>query len=179
MKIIIFNLWLISSLYFCIGGITNIIILQKFEDAEKLPLFKETGLKNKNNDWFRNIAALNANEDYEKMTSFYPMYKFVGDTFSYVIILMSFGILGTVIKILISVNLNKKSISNQNFQTLPILGSLLGLLVLVLSELLPEFKYKSGNDKIFYGLAMFAGLFTKEFFAWLQKKFDTIFLNPK
>jgi hypothetical protein len=171
MKIVALVFWMIASLYFCIGGLTSIIIVEKSEEAQKLPLFKDTGLKDKNNDWVRNIPALEANEDYEKMASFYPMYQFCGDTFSYIITLISFGVLGTVVKILISITFGKKGLEENNLYTLPLLGGLLGLLVLVLSELLPEFKYKSGNDKLFYSAAFLGGLYTKEFFTWLEKKF--------
>jgi hypothetical protein len=174
MKIVAFFFWAILSLYFCVGGLTNIIILKKFEEAEKLPLFKDSGLKNKNNDWFRNIAALDANADYEKMISFYPSYEFVGTTFSYIITLMSFGILGTIVKILIPISLGRTKLGNQNVYTLPFLGALLGLLVLVLSEMLPEIKYKSGNDKLYFGMAVLGGLFTQEFFQWLEEKFTSL-----
>ena len=169
--------WIIISLYFCIGGISNIMITKKFEEAEKLPLFKDSGLKDKNNNWFRNIAHLAANEDYEKMASFYPMFKYFGETFCYILILMSFGILGTMLRILIAITVGNEKLEIQQVYTLPVLAAILGLLVLVASDLLPEFKYKSGNDKLYYCVTLLAGLFTKQFLVWLENKFNSILLQ--
>jgi hypothetical protein len=175
MKKIALVLWTICSLYLCVGGITNIIINTKFEEADKLPVFKDSGLRDKSNNWFRNIEQLDASNDYEKMTAFYPMYKYAGETFSYILTLMAFGILGTLIKILIAISFGKSALEKQNVYTLPMLGALLGILILIISDLLPEFKYKSGNDKLFYCMSLLAGLFTKQFFTWLENKFKTIF----
>lgn len=177
MKKLAIVIWTITSIYCCIGGISNIIITKKFEEAKKLPLFRDTGLRDKDDNFVRNIAELDANKDYESMTRFYPMFTWWGETFSYILILMAFGVLGAVIKILLAISLGKEGLGSQHVYILPVVGALLGLLVLVASDLLPEFKYKSGNDKLYYCLTLLAGLFTQQFLVWLEARFNTLFSN--
>jgi len=76
---------------------------------------------------------------------------------------------------ILAISLNESVLEKQPVYSLPVLGALLWLLILVVSDLLPEFKYKSGNDKLYYSLTLLAGLFTREFFTWLANKFKTIF----
>lgn len=171
MKIAYLTILLIISIYFVIGGISNIIINEMFEAAKELP---ENTTSDLNNGSFRNIAEQNASEEYDKMLTFYPMYKSLGSTLSYIFTLMCFGILGAIIRILLITSTTKISIEELRIYTIPILGGLIGLLTIVISELLPEFKYKSGNEKVYYSLAFLGGIFTQEIFNWLHRKFQQI-----
>jgi len=169
------NIYLISllfiSVYFVIGGISNILIEEKFETAMKLP---KDGTSDLDNGVFRNIQEQSANEEYEKMTVFFPLYDIVGSTVSYIITLMCFGILGSILRILLISLTVKDSFKESNTYISPILGGLLGLLTLVISELLPEFKDESGNAKVYYSMALLGGIYTQEIFKWLHKRLEQI-----
>jgi len=160
MKIIVFVLWLIASLYLCIGGIFYISVRQKFEEAKDLP---ECKVYDKDSE-YRNIDEMKAEREYRKMLSFYPFYKTAGSIICFVITLMAFGIFGSLIKILLMITLDKTSLADINVYTMPLLGGLIGILTFVLFELFPEFKNKSGNDKLFFSIALLGGIFTREFF---------------
>lgn len=120
---------------------------------------------------------MQASEEYDKMVVFFPLQETAGSTLIYLITLISFGILGSIVKILLTNVFENVKISDANVYTFPILGGLSGLLVIVVSELLPEFKYKSGNDKLFFGMALIGGLYTKVIFEWLNMKLQNFISN--
>lgn len=139
-----------------------------FETASNLPE------ENTSDSWdgtFRNIEEQSAYEEYEKMLSFYPLFNILGDTISYILILICFGILGSLIRLLLMSLMNKTKIDELDVFSTPALGGILGLLTLVVGELLPDFKYQSGNDKFYYTMAILGGIYTEEFFQWLEFRF--------
>lgn len=161
-------------MYFCVGGISNIIITQLFEEAKAAD---ENPIYGNGNERYRNILEMQASEEYDKMVVFFPLQETAGSTLIYLITLISFGILGSIVKILLTNVFENVKISDANVYTFPILGGLSGLLVIVVSELLPEFKYKSGNDKLFFGMALIGGLYTKVIFEWLNMKVQNFISN--
>lgn len=167
---IIFALSLLVSLYLCIGGIGNILITQKKEAAQKLPQLPVVGEDGVSHI---NIESLRASDEMKSLFTFYPIYN-VSTTISYILTLAGFGIVGATMRLFLS---NVKS--NQEFSLASnawiwiVLGAILGLSVLILDEiLLPEFKYTSGNDKVYYSTAFLGGIFTEELFKWLADFFQ-------
>jgi len=169
MKKIYLILLLIISVYFVIGGISNVLIDQKFEAAN---LLEEKPTSDLNNDRFRNIQEQEASEEQDKLEIYYPMYARLGSTLSYIITLMSFGVLGSIIRILLMSLSSKIVFEKLKIYTIPILGALMGLLTITLSDILPDFKDESGFGKVYYSIAFLGGIYTEEFFIWLKKKFQ-------
>ena len=161
---------LLFSLYMVVGGISSILINEKFEAALALP--KAT--VEKGNERFHNVEHQIANAEYVKMKQIFPIYDW--EILSYILTLMAFGLLGSIIKILIMDLKNDTNFNYSDMYSALVLGACLGLLTIVVSEVLPEFKSKSGNDKVFYTTALACGVFTLEIFEWLKKRFTT-FLN--
>ena len=152
------------------------MISEMFEKANSEPLEM---IRDADDSEFRNIHEMNASREYDKMVTYFPLYTKAGSTVSYIITLMCFGILGACIRILINATANTISVEQSNICPILILGALMGLLTIVLSEVLPEFKFKSGNDKLFYSISLLAAIFTKEFFTWLEVKFNSLFKQDK
>lgn len=158
-----------------IGGIASILIDEKFERAQNKP----SQLVEVGDTISDNILYQEATDEYEKLILFYPMYNNPGGTFSYILTLMAFGLLGSIIRVLI-IWLKKSGdaeVSTLNLYPILVLGTCIGLLTIVVAEVLPEFKLKSGNNKVFYSLALIGGVFTLEVFAWLQNKFSDFVKN--
>ncbi|MDC7996899.1 hypothetical protein [Gilvibacter sediminis] len=155
-------------MYLVIGGIASILIDEKFEQAQTKPAqLVEVG-----NTISDNILYQEATDEYENLIFFYPIYHNPGSTFSYILTLMAFGLLGSIIRVLIFWLKKSPEIEELNLYPILVLGTCVGLLTIVVSEVLPDFKFKSGNNKVFYSLALIGGVFTLEVFAWLQKKFS-------
>ncbi len=172
-KVYLFLLLLVS-IYFVLGGVGNIVIDQMFEEARQLP---ENVTSDQSGGQYRNIEEQNASMEYDKMQEFFPIYEAAGSTISYIITLMSFGILGSIIRLLLATLVGKSKIEDQKVFTVTCLGAIIGLLMLVVGELLPDFKYQSGNNKFFYTMAVLSGIYTEEFFQWLEKKLKSFFSN--
>ena len=164
---------LLLSLYMVVGGISSILINEKFEAALALP----EATVEKGNERFHNVHYQIANAEYVKMKQIFPIYDW--ETLSYLLTLMAFGLLGAVIKILIIDLKNDANFSYNDMYAALVLGTCIGLLTIVVAEVLPEFKAKSGNDKFFYTLALAGGVFTLEIFDWLKKRFTSFINKPQ
>ena len=174
-KKILFGIVLLLALYVVVGGITNILINEKFELAEEMPENKVIF----DNEEYRNLEHKEASDEYDKMVQFFPLYDKFGTTLSYLLSLMCFGVLGAILRILMGRLKDPKPFKDEKLYSALVLGALMGLLTVVLSELLPEFKFKSGNDKVFFGVALIGGVFTLEVFNWLQTKFSKFLSSEK
>ncbi|MBX2899821.1 MAG: hypothetical protein KF775_09220 [Cyclobacteriaceae bacterium] len=166
MKTLAILIWVLPSLYLCVGGISNIVISKSFENARMQPENPRTG---EDGNWYRNKAEQDASIDYENMIRLYPMYNGLGTTISYLLFLMGFGALGSIIRIL----LNKMNANNPlpAESLIPVVGVIIGIVVIVVDEFLPEFKYQSGKEKFYFTMALLGGLYSKEFLESLGKKF--------
>lgn len=156
------------SLYFVIGGIATIIIVEKVELSQEAAVDPTFGI---DGEEYRNIKEQEVSEDYERLMTFYPVYHFLGNTLSYIITLMSFGMLGAIIRIILIGIHDEEAFKDLKIYSIPILGALVGLLMIVLSHIIPEFKYQSGNQKAYYLLALVGGMYSMEIFSWLREKF--------
>ncbi len=173
MKKIYIIILFVLSLYFVIGGISNILIREMFEIANELP---ENPVYDIFDGKYRNIEQQNASIQNEKMLSFFPIYE-SQHIMSYLLTLICFGCLGSIIRLLLIKMSNNISLGKMQIIISPILGGLLGLLALIFAELIPEFKHESGNYKFYYTLALLGGIYTKEFFHWLEIRFRKLLQN--
>jgi hypothetical protein len=171
MRRLIFIIWLAISIYLCLGGIASILINEKFEEAEESPEHKVYGTGGKE---YRNLLDQEANEEYDKLMIVYPLFRIAGDTMTFLIMLMAFGTLGSVIKILLLHSLKRVPLQQINVFVLPALGGLVGLMMIVVEEILPEFKDQSGNFKFYFTAALLAGIYTEEVFAWLEQRLNAL-----
>nr|WP_299486255.1 hypothetical protein [uncultured Allomuricauda sp.] len=172
MKKIYLTTLLILSLYFVVGGISNILIDEMFERAQQLP---EKPVGDASSSKFRNIEEMNASLEYDKMTAAYPTYLILGDTLSYIVNLICFGIFGSIIRVLILLQQRNRSLEKIKVYSLVVLSAMIGLITIIVSQLIPEFKYESSNQKMYYSLALVGGIYSNEFFAWLKFKVKQIF----
>lgn len=166
MKILVILLWVLPSLYLCSGGISNILISKRFEEARMLPENPRIG---EDGNSYRNKADQEASADYASMIKFYPMYKHMGATLSYLIFLMAFGVLGSIIRILMNKLNANASLPAESL--IPVVGIIIGIVVIVVDEFLPEFKFQSGKEKFYFTMALLGGLYSKEFLESVGKKF--------
>lgn len=159
----------VSSLYLCIGGIGDIVLTRKKEEARKLP---QELVQDIEGTWQYNPSVARVSKEIRKLYAFYPMYTW-NSTLSYIITLMAFGVLGSVIRLLLSyVNSGQGFAPAADTWIWIVLGAMVGIVVLIVDEaVLPEFKEQSGNDKFFYSFAFLNGLFTQEFFKKLSDAF--------
>lgn len=167
-KYFFFILATVFSLYMAVGATADILITERFELSENLPA---DSVRGPDNNWYRNGIGLDASIDFENLRTYYPMLN-KNSTLNYVLSLMCFGILGSIIRILLTLYSTKKSLSDLKVYVGLTLGTLIGLLIIVLSEIIPEFKYETGNYKMFYSLALIGGLYSFEFMKWLGDRFD-------
>lgn len=159
-------IWIIPALYFCSGGIANVLISKDIEDSRLLPEDPRTGSGGVR---YRNKAEQYARLDYDTMMKFYPTYDLVGETLTYVFNLMAFGLLGSLIRIFFV--RTSGAVAEPNEMLVPVFGILIGFLVIVIDEFLPEFRYESGKEKVYYSLATIGGIYSKELISWLQQRF--------
>lgn len=158
---------LLISCYFVVGGFANILINEEFEYALSLP---EKAVQDYEGNDYWNIQEQHASEELEKLLAYYPIYDSAGSVLSYILTLMSFGIGGSVIRLLLNHLYNKESTVHINKYARVTLGGLFGLFVIVLGEMLPNFELESGSKKFYYTIAFLGGIYTKEFFTWVENK---------
>lgn len=159
------------SLYFLVGGISNVLIDEQFEHAREQPYQPVQDLDSK---VFRNIDEMKTYEEYEKMLTAYPLYEKFGEILMYLINLMCFGMMGSIVRILLTWKMGGlKNLDSKDFLS-PILGALIGLIIIGVSAILPDFKYASGTQKVYYALALLGGIYSVEFFNWLKYKAEQI-----
>jgi len=56
---------------------------------------------------------------------------------------------------------------------IPVVGLLIGLIVIVVDEFLREFKFQSGKEKFYFTMALFVGRYLKEIVESIGKKLLT------
>ena len=56
---------------------------------------------------------------------------------------------------------------------IPVVGLLIGLIVIVADEFLREFKFQSGKEKFYFTMALFVGRYLKEIVESIGKKLLT------
>jgi hypothetical protein len=166
MRNLVLIIWIVPALYLCIGGVSNIIISKNAEEARLLPENPRTSTGGAR---YRNKAEQDAREDYDSMMQFYPGYGWVGETITYLFNLMAFGVLGSCIRILFQRISGIAGVPNERL--VPLFGLLLGFVVIVVDEFLPEFKYHSGKEKFYYSIALLGGIYSLELYQWLGKRF--------
>ncbi|UKN01091.1 hypothetical protein K6119_15275 [Paracrocinitomix mangrovi] len=169
MRKLYFTAIFLIAIYFVIGGIAVLMIQERIElldEMTKTDIVNGSELPIKIQILTEDIAF-----ELEKIKNFYPLYDKSGSTIFQIILLMSFGLLGALLRIVL-MHIRKQidfKTSSYIF-TLPLLGVLTGLLAIVLSEILPDFELKSGNDKFFFAMSLMLGLYAKEVFTLIEQK---------
>ncbi|WP_026808848.1 hypothetical protein [Arenibacter latericius] len=160
------------TFYYCLGSIAEIFTEELFESAQLMEVDKRFITDNGKTIEFRNLEEVKWNEQYNIFLKWYPSFQKLGDTLSYILSLISFGVLGALVKILAYQYNFKKGLEKRKIYLGPVLGGLLGFMILVLADFLPEFRLESGDKKFYFTFAFIAGMFSEKFFEWLRKKVD-------
>lgn len=86
----------------------------------------------------------------------------------------AFGILGCCVAMIKSAVLDKERVSNVHMGLLPLLGLMVGIIVLAIADLVPVL-FTEGSGTIrpitLVFLSFFGGLFIKQFYPWLERRF--------
>ena len=174
-KYIIFFILLMGSLYFCVGGMLDILVNQQFEEAILQPV--DTVLDG--DERHINYKYKKASNEYDLMVKNYPIYFRLGEHLSYILTLFAFGILGGFIRILSLHFFDNINIKDQYINLILVFGGIIGFLTILVNFMLPEFKDSSSTYIFYYLIALLAGLFTKEFILWLKKIAKNIFSSER
>jgi hypothetical protein len=174
MKTIFIILWFVPAIYLCVGGVANILVTDDLESSRLLP---ENARIGKGDVYYRNKAEQNATQDYHAMIRFYPLYSSIGTTLCYLFNLMAFGILGSLVRIMLRRFSGRKPFPNESL--IPMFGIIVGFIVIVIDEFLPDFKYQSGKEKFYFSMALLGGIYSSELFNWLGKRFGAFLTDEK
>jgi len=186
-KISMLGFWIILGLYFGIGGIVTIQLNDIKDDKHKLGISDSSTVTNAtdtnsviyNDISFKNKAALKEYlnslpaENFDKVYSFFDN---IPDFMAQIITAFAFGLLGSIIRIILSVAYDKKRIQDVSHISQPLLGMLTGLVVMGVSYVIPTLLSKNSINVdpislMFFSL--FVGIYNKEFY----DKLSSFFIN--
>lgn len=183
MKIIAFLtlcVWLLTGLYFGMGGISRISVDDVTEtiDKQKDALKKDTIDVVLNDVTIQNKYQLKYILEYSNLENYFPWAIQLTTFSSFLVTSMSFGLLGSIINILIQIVFSSVKIEDSNYISKPLLGLLTGIVVLGLSYILPTLIIK-GSAEIrplsLMFLCLFCGIYSDKFYEKMSKSFDKLF----
>ncbi|GEM_PF-854307 len=179
-RVLIVVFWLIPSLYFGVGGYISIDLMDQktkylISPSDSLINVAIAGI----NMDFKNYEHFKYEVNYQSSKNYFPWIDDFSDTFSVLVTALSFGIIGGLTRLLKQICFDEdKSILTVKVLSIPLLGMLSGIIMLGFSYLLPTL-IVSGDQSIrpttLIFLTLFAGLFSRKFYAWLNRSFDKIF----
>jgi hypothetical protein len=172
--------WILFGLYFGIGGWTKIDFEQKKEftsdntSSDEQPFIYDGFSFDSYGDV---IAYVEKEKIYKYVRWIFYLPSFIG----FVITAGAFGVLGGVTNIIKEIVTKKKEDDDiEVFKVfyVPLLGFLIGLLMLGIVQILPSaitFNQTDVNPASLLFLCMFAGIFYENFFTWFGNIVKTIF----
>lgn len=173
-------LFLIIALYFGIGGL---IILENDLKYEKAKTLEKKEVYYNNKIKFHNKEVMNAAIQQDHILKIYPYAKQLPSAMSFIITALSFGMIGSIGKVINDSIKNKVRLSETiNLLLIPLQGSIIGLIILGISYVIPLLLTSddvSLKPITIVFLCLFGGIFYLDFYNWLEEIFKKmIFKNP-
>jgi H+/Cl- antiporter ClcA len=179
-------LWIIVGLFFGIGGIVNIQSNNIKNDKHKLGITDDTiqhlnaadtnsviydGITFKNKRALTQYLNSLPSENFSRI---YSLFDNLPDFMGQIITAFAFGLLGSVIRIILGIAYHSKKIEDVSYISQPLLGMLTGLVVMGISYVIPNLLSKNAVNidpisLMFFSL--FAGIYNKEFYERLHFHF--------
>lgn len=175
--ILVLIFWTLSGLYFGIGGLVRANLDETLSDLDKN---KEKLIKEKISITYdgvelENIYELQTFLEINSIENLFPWAIRLSSFMSLLITSFAFGLIGSIIGLIKEIAFQEKLVEELKIWSMPILGMLTGLVVLGLSYLFPAILTKdaSGLQPItLMFFSLFAGMFTKNFYAKLSDNFN-------
>lgn len=174
-KLLFILFMLLGTLYFGMGGM---IILEndiEFEKANQIPKDpKDTSTyMGASNIPFDTKAKLEAFEEQKLAFNLFPYLKGVPSFFSFAITAICFGAIGAIGKVINDIVRQKEQVLPPlvNLGLIFIQGGIIGLIVLCISYVVPNFLSKEGltlSPISVVVLSLFGGVCYLDFFAWVE-----------
>ena len=170
--------WITTACTFGIQGIVLLNFKQQLNDAEDTPALK-TPIK-VDGILFEHKAEIKVYKNIKDLHGFFVFKSLVTYPAFLLLILTAcaFGMLGSSVLIVKKVVLDKIPIEEINVWLLPLLGLMVGVIVLGIADLVPTLLVE-GKESIrpitLVFMAFFAGLFVERFYAWVEANFKVIF----
>lgn len=173
-KNIFLGLILILALYFGTGGFIILQNEQLYESSSVLEA-KEVdyhGIK------FLNKGILEAAIQQDHILTFYPYAKSIPSALSFIMTAISFGIIGSIGKMINDVVIGKKKLAEvENLLLIPLHGGIIGLIILGISFAIPVL-LTSDTESLkpisVVFLSLFGGIFYLQFYTWFSKAVDKV-----
>ena len=169
--------WLVSGLYFGVGGYTKLKIEESTLSAQQED-DPESSAQSSDGVTF-------ASPDFEKVyrqeikaVSIFPFIDEVPDEMALLITACAFGILGAFTRIMKLLALKEEPLLKCRVISIPMLGSMTGFIMLGLASAIP-YLLISGEGNInpisLVFLCFFAELYSQRFFNWLSKNIGKLY----
>lgn len=174
MKTTILLLILFTALYFGVGGFIVLQNDQMYDAATKATALPVTV----NGIQFRNKEVMETFKEQSLITVIFPYTENIPSALRFVITAISFGIIGSIGKIINDNIQNQTEINSViNLFLIPLQGGIIGVIVLGISYTIPIFLT---NDAVtlkpitIVFLSLFGGLFYNRFYQWFSDAVDNI-----
>ncbi len=179
-SVLVISTWLISGLYFGIGGLVRAKMDETLKDLDSR---KETLIQEKVRVSYDGIEFENSYEllsflEVNNIEYLFPWAIKISSFVSLIITAFSFGLIGSIIALLKDIAFTEIPLENLRIWSLPVLGILTGLVVMGLSYLLPTIliKNSTGLQPItLMFICLFAGIHTENFFNKISEYFKKLF----
>lgn len=175
--VIVLTVWILSGLYFGLGGISRISVDEVVEtlNARKNELIKDTINVDVDGITVKNRYEYMVLLEHDNVEEYFPWAMELTSFSALLVTAMSFGLLGAVISLFHDISINKNLIEDVSYISKPILGLLTGLVVLGISHLLPALIIKNTSEirplsLMFFSL--FCGIYTSKFYEKLAILFE-------
>jgi len=172
---IIYLFWISIGLYVGVGGYIALDLEERKKQAMYLPENKVDygGVS------FRNSEMMNVYDDEKKAKEYFDfILKSLPKNMIYLFTAMAFGILGVITRITKEIAIDKVEIMNVEIYFFPILGLMTGILILAISQIIPNILI-SGNVSVepltLAFLSLIAGFCSRQFYNWLINTSGSIF----
>lgn len=172
-------IWLLSGLYFGIGGILK---LNMNKTIKELDIKREILQKEKidyeiNGNSFSNNYEFLVYLEIQSVSKYFPWAAEISDFIAILITAFAFSLLGSLISLFKQLAHEDKNIEDIKIWSIPILGILTGLVVLGLAFIIPELltKNSEGIQPItLMFLCLFAGMHSEKFYKKISNNFNKI-----
>lgn len=152
------------------GGLLDSLISAKYNAY--YALFSEEGFE-KNGSRYENLDHFNTEQEINRINTIFSHFYQLPIELIYFITSCAFGVIGGIIRV-VRLAIERKSLSDSGYFKFPIMGVMVGILVLGISYLLPTFlstsETKIDSTSLMF-LSLFGGLFSSIFFNRLESVF--------
>jgi hypothetical protein len=173
---LILLIWILLGSYFATASYALIDLEKQKLEAEMLPA--DSIPKQVGHVTFKNKKSAEIYSEEQSIKSNFKFVKNIPELVLFLIAASSFGLIGGCINIIKEIALDDVELSKSRVISIPLLGLFSGIIILGLSSLLPTFLVVGDTvirpvTLIF--LSLFAGIFSKQFYSWINERFGDIF----